>query len=208
MRLSRVTASKGDAYVDMITYEHTRPDTWDREASLLGIFCDKVEAKKRNKHFLSVEASDSRNEFVLFAIHEYGGVGPQAEASIDSFVSISPDPVKLKTHVMRRIAAMTAEHVHRQLHGRIKGHAVVRPAAERAADEGRGSAVADDVTEQTSSAGDVMAVDDGRCDGLLRSCGQGGGDGEAAEAAWRAVVRGSASGFRARTRCRNVGRIQ
>ena len=89
----------------MITYEHTRPDTWDREASLLGIFCDKVEAKKRNKHFLSVEASDSRNEFVLFAIHEYGGVGPQAEASIDSFVSISPDPVKLKTHVMRRIAA-------------------------------------------------------------------------------------------------------
>ena len=58
VRLSRVKASKGDAYVDMITHEHTQPDTWDREAALPGIFCDKEEAKKCNKHFLSVEASD------------------------------------------------------------------------------------------------------------------------------------------------------
>ena len=82
---------------------------------------------------------------------------------------------------MRRIAAMTTEHVHRQLHGRIKGHAVVRPAAERAAGEGRRGTVADDVTEQTSNAGDIMAVDDGQCDGLLRRCGlvgrNGGGGG-------------------------------
>lgn len=53
MWLSRVKASKGDAYVDMITHEHTQPDTWDREAALPGIFCDKEEAKKCNKHFLS-----------------------------------------------------------------------------------------------------------------------------------------------------------
>ena len=92
VRLSRVTGStsKGDAYVDMITYEHTWPDTWDREASLPGIFCDIVEAKKRNKHFLSVEASDSHNEFVLFAINDYGGIGPQAEAFIESLASIKP----------------------------------------------------------------------------------------------------------------------
>ena len=151
VRLSRVVAGGGDAYVDVITYEHTQPDTWDREALLPGIFCDKEEHKKRSKHFLSVEASDSRNEFVPFAVNEYGGIGPQAEAFIDFILTISPDLVALKTYVMRRIAAVTAEHVHRQLHGRVKGHAVVRPAAERAADESRGGTVTDDVTDRGQS---------------------------------------------------------
>ena len=44
-----------------------------------------------------------------------------------------------------------AEHVHRQLHGRAKGHVVVRPAAERAADESRGGTVTDDVTDRGQS---------------------------------------------------------
>ena len=137
VRLSRVVAGGGDAYVDVITYEHTQPDTWDREALLPGIFCDREEQKKRSKHFSSVEASDSRNEFVPFAVNEYGGIGPQAEAFIDSILTISPDRVVLKTYVMRRIAAVTAEptgvhggvsgipsnlHKYAKLHARLGGH--------------------------------------------------------------------------------------
>ena len=71
VRLSRIIAGGGDAYVDVVTYEHTQPGTWDREAFLPGIYCHKEEQKKRSKHLSSVEASDSRNEFVPFAINEY-----------------------------------------------------------------------------------------------------------------------------------------
>ena len=168
IRLSHASARRGDVYVDVVTYEHTQPDTWDREAFLPGIHCDKEEEKKRAKHFRSVQASDSRNEFVPFAINEYGGVGPQAEEFIDSVVSLGPDRVARKTHLMRRIAAITAEHVHRQLHGRTKGHAVVRPAVVRAADDGGddGVVTAGDLAEQTENADDAMAVEDGLGGGL------------------------------------------
>ena len=82
---------------------------------------------------------------------------------------------------MRRIAAVTAEHVHCQLHGRAKGHAVVRPAAERAAGEDQGGTVTDDVTEQTQNASDVMAMEDGQTGDLLRGRegDEGGGGGVA-----------------------------
>jgi hypothetical protein len=168
IRLSHASARRGDVYVDVVTYEHTQPDTWDREAFLPGIHCDKEEEKKRDKHFRSVQASDSRNEFVPFAINEYGGVGPQAEEFIDSLVSLGPDRVARKTHLMRRIAAVTAEHVHRQLHGRTKGHAVVRPTVVRAADDGGddGVVTAGDLAEQTENADDAMAMEDGLGGGL------------------------------------------
>ena len=92
------------------------------EARLPGIHCDREERKKTRKHLLAVAASDVRNEFVPFAVNEHGGIGPQGEDFIDSLVSLSPHPVALKTYVMRRIAATTAEHVHRQLHGHVRGH--------------------------------------------------------------------------------------
>ena len=63
---------------------------------------------------------------------------------------------------MRRIAAITAEYVHRQLHGRTKGHRVVRvrPAVVRAADDGGddGVVTAGDVAGQTQNADDAMAA--------------------------------------------------
>ena len=77
---------------------------------------------------------------------------------------------------MRRITAITAEHVHRQLHGRTKGHAVVQPAEVRAADDGGedGIVTVGDVTEQTDNAGDVMAVEDGLRGGLGPHGGRSG----------------------------------
>ena len=77
---------------------------------------------------------------------------------------------------MRRIAAITAEHVHRQLHGRTKGHAVVQPAKVRAADDGGedGIVTVGDVTEQTDNADDVMAVEDGLRGGLGPHGGRNG----------------------------------
>ena len=58
IRLSHASARRGDVYVDVVTYEHTQPDTWDREAFLPGIHCEKEEEKKRTKHFRSVQASE------------------------------------------------------------------------------------------------------------------------------------------------------
>ena len=134
---------------------------------------------KIQKHLTAVEASDRRNDFVPFAVNEHGGIGPQGEEFIDSLVSLSPDPVVLKTYVMRRIAATTAEHVHRALHGQVKGHAALLPAEDRAADDGAGDSAPDDVTEQTQCADDAMAVEDGQRGGLMTGhlTGASGGDG-------------------------------
>ena len=167
VRFSHASAAKGDVYVDVVTYEHTQPSTWEKEAFLPGYFCDRAEHAKVQKHLAAVEASDRRNEFVPFAVNEHGGIGPQGEDFIDSLVSLSPDPGGLKTYVMRRIAAVTAEHVHRALHGRVKGHAALRPAEDRAVDGGAGDTAPDDVTEQTQCADDAMAVEDGQRSGLV-----------------------------------------
>lgn len=196
VRLSHASAAKGDVYVDVVTYEHTQPGTWDKEAFLPGFFCDREEQTKVQKHLAAVAASDRRNEFVPFAINEHGGIGPQGEEFIDSLVSLSPDPVVLKTYVMRRIAATTAEHVHRALHGQVKGHAALLPAEDRAADDGAGDTAPDDVTEQTQCADGAMAVEDGQQGGLVpgHPAGAGGGDGREAGAA-PCGCPGGASGF-------------
>ena len=55
---------------------------------------------------------------------------------------------------------MTANHVHHHLHGRLRGHVSLRPAAERAADPERHTPVADDVTEQTIDADDAMVIEE------------------------------------------------
>ena len=62
--------------------------------------------------------------------------------------------------MMRRLAVVTAIHTHRRLHGQVRGHMVLRPAAERAADPGPPAPVADDLTEQTVSADDAMTVEE------------------------------------------------
>ena len=70
--------------------------------------------------------------------------------------------------------------------GRTKGHAVVRPAVVRAADDGGddGVVTAGDLAEQTENADDAMAVEDGLGGGLgaasggvRRGAGGGAGDG-------------------------------
>ena len=50
VKLSHVSRRHGDQYVDVVTYEHTKPGTWDNESRLPGIHCDIAEQKKRKKH--------------------------------------------------------------------------------------------------------------------------------------------------------------
>ena len=63
---------------------------------------------------------------------------------------VATDPVTLKTYIMRRLAVTTAVHVHRQLHGRVRGHEAMGPATGRTADADRNAVVPDDVAEQTA----------------------------------------------------------
>ena len=87
-------------------------------------------------------------------------VGPQGMELVDIIVSRAHDPTSMKTYMMRRLAVVTATHTHRRLHGRVRGHVPLRPAAERAADPGPPDLVADDVTEQTASADDAMTMEE------------------------------------------------
>ena len=111
-------------------------------------------------HNASVVASDARNDFYPVAINEYSQLGPQALDVVDIIVSRSHDPVALKTYMLRQLAVVTANHVHHHLHGRLRGHVSLRPAAERAADPERHTPVADDVTEQTIDADDAMVIEE------------------------------------------------
>ena len=63
---------------------------------------------------------------------------------------------------MRRLAVVTATHVHRQLFGRVRGHAALAPAEQRAAGPALPDLVADDMAEQTACADDAMAEEE-RC---------------------------------------------
>ena len=108
---------------------------------------------------------------------------------MDLIASRTHDPVALKTYTMRRLAVATATHVHRQLHGRARGHVALAPAAQRAADPGPHDMVEDDVTEQTDNADDVMAVEDGLRGGLephdgRSSAGAASGGGSADGRTW------------------------
>ena len=62
-------------------------------------------------------------------VNEYGQIGPQAIELVDLIASRAHDPVTLKTYTMRRLAVVTATHVHRQLFGRVQlgGCAATRP---------------------------------------------------------------------------------
>ena len=160
LKLSSVSARHADAYLDVVTYEHTQDSTWDKEALLPGIFCDRAERFKHGKHNASVVASDARNDFYPVAVNEYSQLGPQGMDVVDIIVSRSHDPVALKTYMLRQLAVVTANHVHHHLHGRLRGHVSLRPAAERAADPERHTPVADDVTEQTIDADDAMVIEE------------------------------------------------
>ena len=162
IRLSNVSARHADQYADVITYEHTKDSTCDKEARLPGYHCDHWEAYKHNKHYASVVASDRRNAFTPVTVNEYGQIGPQAVDLVDLIASRAHDPVTLKTYTMRRLAVVTATHVHRQLFGRVRGHAALAPAAQRAADPALPDLVADDMAEQTACADDAMATEE-RC---------------------------------------------
>jgi hypothetical protein len=162
IKLSNVSARHANQYVDVITYEHTKPTTWGKEAALPGFHCDAAESAKQNKHYASVVASDQRNAFTPVAVNEHGQIGPRAIELVDLIASRTHDPVALKTYTMRRLAVVTATHVHRQLHGRPRGHLALAPAAQRAADPGPHDMVEDDVTEQTVCADDAMTEEERR----------------------------------------------
>ena len=72
--------------------------------------------------------------------------------------------VALKTYMLRQLAVVTAwvtaNHVHHHLHGRLRGHVPLRPAAERAADSEQYTPVSDDVTEQKVDADDAMVIEE------------------------------------------------
>lgn len=147
-------------FVDVVTYELTQPATYAKEAAQPGMSADKAEVTKFNKHFASVVASNCKNELKPVAVSEYGTIGPQGMELVDTIVSRAHDPPSMKTYMMRRLAVVTATHTHRRLHGQVRGHVPLRPAAERAADPGPPDVVADDVTEQTASADDAMTMEE------------------------------------------------
>ena len=103
-------------------------------------------------------ASDHRNAFTLVTVNEYGQIGPQAIELVDLIVSRAHGPVTLETYTMRRLAVVTATHVHRQLFGRVRGHAALAPAAQRAADPGPPGLVEDDMTEQTAKTAQTVKM--------------------------------------------------
>ena len=164
LKFSRISARRADQYADVVTYERvktTETVTYEREAALPGWRCDIAERFKIGKHHASVVADDSNNEFTPIAVNEYGQLGPRALDLLDRVVSRSQDPVTLKTYIMRRLAVATAVHVHRQLHGRVRGHEAMSPATGRTADADHADVVPDDVAEQTVCANDEM-VDEER----------------------------------------------
>ena len=206
LKLSSVSARHADAYLDVVTYEHTQDSTWDKEALLPGIFCDRAERFKHGKHNASVVASDARNDFYPVAVNEYSQLGPQGMDVVDIIVSRSHDPVALKTYMLRQLAVVTANHVHHHLHGRLRGHVSLRPAAERAADPERHTPVADDVTEQTIDADDAMVIEE-RQRGAAAATGTAAGQRRArqAELARDGVAGEAASGGTAADVARGVG---
>ena len=103
IKLSNVSARHADQYTDVVTYEHTKPGTWDKEAAHPDYHCDVAEAFKHNKHYASVVASDHWNAFTPVTVNEYGQIGPQAIELVDLIVSKAHDPVTLKTYTMRRL---------------------------------------------------------------------------------------------------------
>jgi hypothetical protein len=163
LKFSRISTRRADQYADVITYERVKTSqraTYEREAALPGWLCDVAERYKIGKHHASVVADDSRNEFTPIAVNEYGQLGPRAIDLLDRVVSRSQDPVTLKTYIMRRLAVATAVHVHRQLHGRVKGHEAMGPARERTADADCVGVVPDDMAEQTACANDEMVEEE------------------------------------------------
>ena len=124
-------------------------------------------------------ASDHRNAFTPVTVNEYGQIGPQAIELVDLIASRAHDPVTLKTYTMRRLAVVTATHVHRQLFGRVRGHAALAPAAQRAADPGPPGLVEDDMTEQTACADDAMVADERRAAPRRRQLAGAPAEGEA-----------------------------
>ena len=98
---------------------HPTAATYVNSYGQSGDAAKKVAAKKVKKY--GALATQLGYKFIPFAVNEHGGIGPQADDFIDSLVSLGPDRVARKTHLMRRIAAITAEHVHRQLHGQTRG---------------------------------------------------------------------------------------
>ena len=98
--------------------------------------------------------------FTPVTVNEYGQIGPQAVDLVDLIASRAHDPVTLKTCTMRRLAGVTATHVHRQLFGRVRGHAALAPAEQRAAGPALPDLVADDMAEQTACADDAMAEEE------------------------------------------------
>jgi len=57
---------------------------------------------------------------------------------------------------------VTTTHVHRQLHGQVRGHVALAPAAQRAADPDLRGLVEDEMTEQTACADDTVADEERR----------------------------------------------
>ena len=177
------------------TYERVKTTdkvTYEREAALPGWRCDIAERFKIGKHHASVVADDSRNEFTPIAVNEYGQLGPRALDLLDRIVSRSQDPaVTLKTYILRRLAVATAVHVHRQLHGRVRGHEAMSPAAGRTEDAGHIDVVPDDMAEQTACANDEM-VDEERGRPPHGGAGGAAGLGQVAVGGGEGLARGEA----------------
>ena len=79
----------------------------------------------------SVVASNRKNELKPVAVSEYGTIGPQGMELVDIIFSRAHDPASMKTYMMRRLAVVTATRTHRRLHGQVRGHMALRPAAAR-----------------------------------------------------------------------------
>ena len=194
LKFSRISTRRADQYADVVTYERVKTTdkvTYEREAALPGWRCDIAERFKIGKHHASVVADDSNNEFTPIAVNEYGQLGPQALDLLDRVVSRSQDPVTLKTYIMRRLAVATAVHVHRQLHGRVRGHEAMSPATGRTADADHINVVPDDVAEQTVCANDEM-VDEERGRPPRGGAGGAAGLGQVAVGGGEGLVPGEA----------------
>ena len=156
VRLSRLSRRHADLYVDANTYIHTKPaDTFNGEANFPGMVMDAHEAKKIKYHQPAIAANEERDEFVPFVLNEHGVIGPMGMEMIDNICKRAPDPVAFKTYWMRRMHATTARHVHRIMHGRVRGHVSPHPAEDRANDTSRLSPTAEDMAEQTVCANDA-----------------------------------------------------